>query len=475
MQDDSRQIFPPFLARAGQACYHHSCFKGDTAPLSRCGGCRRVAYCSPECQKLDWTLHKSLCKIIAKIETSHSITGLATLFMLIPREPTADVKLLHDLTEDQIAAYKAICEFLLRRPLNSVEYHLIGQDPRCLVCTRTDQLMRIEAATNGTTSQGLIPCPDCNLTFCCSPAHWEAASALHHAPCEDTRGGPHSQCELNVELRAQLRFENALAQVRGHGQRRVWVPARVSAAWTSLEGSTWEREFGDELHKYYNIHAWSPISPWLRMVSDSLSMAMTIVYGLEKLNSSDAWTRKQMLTIHVLVGHHALECNQSIVFEEILHRLPNVKTLKMVFCGPAVPPGIMTEDLDTCPDCTQRGNKRIYEYTTEEYHQYVKRKGGAFEPPDLCVGFDSAVFAGWPEREKTYRLLSERKIRTVFTAYNREEAEMEVELLQMLGVTLHPTFGQAVKNPWGSLHPLPAGHRQYGFYTLSGWMACALN
>ncbi|KAJ7628767.1 hypothetical protein FB45DRAFT_1028831 [Roridomyces roridus] len=201
---DSPPLSPTPMAIMGQACHYQSCFKSDTVLLSRCGGCRRVAYCSTECQKLDWSLHKPLCKTIAKIETRHSITGVTTLLMLIPRHPTTDVKLLHDLTEDQIAGYKAVCEFLLNRPLTKGEYTLIGADRRCLVCTRTDQLMRIEAAANGTTSQGLIPCPGCNFTFCCSSAHWEAASALHHAPCEDSRAGPRSQCELNVELHAQL-------------------------------------------------------------------------------------------------------------------------------------------------------------------------------------------------------------------------------------------------------------------------------
>ncbi|KAJ7628766.1 hypothetical protein FB45DRAFT_43973 [Roridomyces roridus] len=155
--------------------------------------------------------------------------------------------------------------------------------------------------------------------------------------------------------------------MRGHRRRTLWVPARVKAAWTSLDGSTWEREFGDELYKYYGIHAWLPITPWLCTVSDTLTMAMTILFALEKLNNdNDAWTRKQTLTIHVLVRHSALECMASIVFEEIIHRLPGVKTLKMVFCGPAVPKAGITENCNTCPDCTQRGNKRIYEYAAKE-------------------------------------------------------------------------------------------------------------
>ncbi|KAJ7628765.1 hypothetical protein FB45DRAFT_834749 [Roridomyces roridus] len=469
MQDDSRPNFPPLTARMGQACYYHSCFKGDAAPLSRCGGCRRAAYCSPAIHQLDWSSHKSLCKTIAKVEASITVSALFADEIV--------QEYVRGFTKQVLTCLRLSQRLLLTgsRSLTAVEETLIKDEPRCMVCTRTDHLMRIEAATSGTTSEGLIPCPDCSFSFCCSSAHWEAAFALHHAPCDDARVGTRSQCQINVELRTQLRFENVLAKERGHGRRCGWVPARVKAAWTSLEGSTWESEFGDELRKFYKIPAWSPTAPWIRMVSDTLSMAMTILYGLEKLNKDDAWTRKKTLTVHILVGPLAFECHASTMFEEILHRLPEVKTLKIVFCGPTVPERV-TENCETCPQCTRRGNKRIHEYVVQTYHQFVERKGSRFEPPDLCVAFNSAVPVSpqWTHREKTYQLLVDRKIPSLFTAYNREEAEMEAAELRMDGATLHPALG-TMKNLWGSLHPLPAPHKQYGFYTPSGWVAGGFN
>ncbi|KAJ8058952.1 hypothetical protein OCU04_011936 [Sclerotinia nivalis] len=32
-----------------------------------CGSCKSIAYCSPKCQKLDWSLHKTLCKEFASL------------------------------------------------------------------------------------------------------------------------------------------------------------------------------------------------------------------------------------------------------------------------------------------------------------------------------------------------------------------------------------------------------------------------
>merc|ERR1712070_274024 len=39
----------------------HNCMKEIQKPL-RCGVCKKVSYCSPECQKSDWSFHKRNCK-----------------------------------------------------------------------------------------------------------------------------------------------------------------------------------------------------------------------------------------------------------------------------------------------------------------------------------------------------------------------------------------------------------------------------
>ncbi|BGO98278.1 putative Microtubule-associated protein [Rhodotorula toruloides] len=38
------------------------CAVCDQPAKSRCGGCKRVPFCSPRCQKLIWSTHKALCK-----------------------------------------------------------------------------------------------------------------------------------------------------------------------------------------------------------------------------------------------------------------------------------------------------------------------------------------------------------------------------------------------------------------------------
>lgn len=44
--------------------------KKETIILSKCSDCKCAKYCSKECQKLDWKIHKILCKDIVKIKNS---------------------------------------------------------------------------------------------------------------------------------------------------------------------------------------------------------------------------------------------------------------------------------------------------------------------------------------------------------------------------------------------------------------------
>ncbi|KAJ7603679.1 hypothetical protein DFH06DRAFT_1151665 [Mycena polygramma] len=53
----------------------------------------------------------------------------------------------------------------------------------------------------------------------------------------------------------------------------------------------------------------------------------------------------------------------------------------------------------------------------------------------------------WPA---TLKLLLDRKIPVLFTAYNHEAAEAEAQVLRAAAASLHPTLGPT-RNPWGSI------------------------
>ncbi|KAJ6558776.1 hypothetical protein DFH09DRAFT_1036769 [Mycena vulgaris] len=463
MQQERLPPLPPLLAEMGLACY--KCFKEEDIRRSRCSGCHRVSYCSPGASsgiflrhELDWELHKPMCKALRAMEKSSPIA--TALIFALPNEPTTDLNVLNNMTQAHISKISLFCKGSLQRPPTLFESTLVSGEPRCMVCTRTDQLIRMEAAKNGAAnSRRLIPCPECNLTFCCSPAHWEVARALHHGPCEEALEGL-SQCEMNSKIHAHIKFKAVMESVHGPLGRFNWSPRRVKSAWMSLSGLSWEAEFGDEMRK--SVGGPTSMAPWILEASDNLSMALTVLYGLETLNDDDGWTRKHTLRVHI-IGANSIEATCAVVFEEILHRLPQVKTLgALVLCGPDMPGGDLPQTIApaTCPECTQLGRKRIHEHVADK-----------FEKPDLCIAFNSgASQVSTHTWLPTFKLLVERKIPTVFTSYNREEAEGEAALLRAAGAKLHPTLGPS-KNPWGSIKVLPSPHKVYGFDADNGWLA----
>ncbi|KAJ7111065.1 hypothetical protein C8R44DRAFT_259777 [Mycena epipterygia] len=453
----------PLPVMMGLAC--HECSKEMDVQLSRCGGCRRISYCGTECRNTDWKAHKPMCKALSSLEKNS--LAAETLVSLLPKEPIMDLGQLREQTDRQIS----VCLASLQRDPTAVVHSWFQCEPRCMACTRTDMVIRMETAMNGTTADAmkrLTPCPQCMLSFCCSPAHWEAARQLHQGPSEDLRDGL-SQCQMNRLTRGQIMFGTTITSWLDRQRQLVWIPKGVKSVWVSLKGVFWEGEFGDEVRKSFGTPAPLPITFLITAASDTLSMPMTILYGLEKLNDDDGWTRKHTLTIHIL-GANFREVSCGRVFEEILHRTPEVKTLKLIMCGPDVP---RRDSLDhkICPNCMALGRSYVLEYAADTYHDFVEKQGTKFENPDLCIGFNSGASQvtryTWPT---TFKLLVERKLPSLFTAYNREEAEGDAAMLRAAGAALHPVLGPAL-NPWGSMKGVPTVHSAHGFQVENGWLA----
>jgi hypothetical protein len=112
------------------------------------------------------------------------------------------------------------------------------------------------------------------------------------------------QCLLNCELieddvwdARMLRLPVPLPQYCPPLRTYRWIPA-CSTAWTSLMNATWAGKFQAQLESEFPA-ALDGSSVWLRRMSDILCMPMTALYALECLNDGLAWTRKDVLTIHV--------------------------------------------------------------------------------------------------------------------------------------------------------------------------------
>ncbi|KAJ7194843.1 hypothetical protein GGX14DRAFT_700829, partial [Mycena pura] len=450
---------PTLPARIGQACY--KCFKEEDAALSKCSSCKRVVYCSTACQASDWPTHKGICKILKAARHPEFGAGYAGLWDASTDENRgSSIALVYSRKLLSFASHQSG-----GLPLRKADEYLITHEPKCLACARPAHV------------RALTPCPECKTVFYCSPGHWNAVHAAHIS----SRDGERSQCATNRDIRAHEIFRTTDA-----GEQlavRPWVPSRIANEWAPLasEGSVsqWEEAFGDELRREFNLTDEAPVERYLWSISEPMSMSMTILYALQELNDTDAWTRSETLDIHV-VGSYEMEVCHANVFEELLHRLPQVKHLKIMFCGPELmAPNIVqlvqvTETFGVnqcCAECRRRDRTRRHMYTPEFYHDFVARQGSRFKNPDLAIVFNSGAseesMATWPA---TFNCFITRKIPAVFTAYNRTEADQEATLLREAGATLWPSLTRR-RNPWASLIAKPEPARVLGFFYESGWLA----
>ena len=66
----------------------HTCTICNGSDAKFCSSCHSTSYCSPECQKTDWPLHKTICKSITTLPPRPSPSHrLALLFPADSKEP----------------------------------------------------------------------------------------------------------------------------------------------------------------------------------------------------------------------------------------------------------------------------------------------------------------------------------------------------------------------------------------------------
>jgi splicing suppressor protein 51 len=186
--------------------------------------------------------------------------------------------------------------------------------------------------------------------------------------------------------------------------------------------------------------------------TNSTTITMSIVAALE-LNIEDTRKRKELL-LHV-IGAAAREFNRRTLFEDVLHLLPALERLRVVFCGPntleAQGGPAQVHDMEICSSCATQGREYKLSLFRGTYHEYVESP--AYQKPDLAVLFHSrrceAAVESWAP---TTRYLVRSNILTLCTAQTILEAKAEVEELHYLGAKL---VLRLEENPWRGLVPEP--------------------
>ncbi|KAJ6623331.1 hypothetical protein B0H10DRAFT_2010840 [Mycena sp. CBHHK59/15] len=461
------------LAALGLSCSH--CHKVNLSReerrLLRCSGCRRLAYCNDECQEADWRHHKAMCQTIQLVKKDTEATS--EMAAAYPQTAQNDFETLDRISVAHADRMVALCEKLLQRSLTSREIDVIAYEPKCLACARTNMILQTEARVPEAESTGAImtPCERCKMSFGCCDEHWSVARALHQAPCDDLPGTV-SQCDMNLEKCADADYGTVLTTAQE--KHFMWRVIQRQAAWSALTDRTWEEVLGSNVASAAAGTAFERHVPaCTRRISSLASTAFTILYALEHLNTSTAWTEKPELTINMIIGSPLDFFEGGYIYEAILHRAPKVKKVKFYFFLPTPIPGAVSRAWasDTCGDCSPTARGIFNHFVmTKTFESFVHNEAELFIQPDLFIATSSSIIAQHDPAlwRRTIALLVARRIPSVFTTFTRGSAESGQAVMRECGAELVPSLS-GVRNPFGDMRMNPNFDKVHGFHAPNAW------
>ncbi|KAJ7822596.1 hypothetical protein B0H13DRAFT_1920063 [Mycena leptocephala] len=414
-----------------------------------------------ECRN-DWKVHKSMCKALSSLEKS--FFAAATLVSLLPKEPTLDncanrliAKFLSVLLHCSGIGLSSFCASTDVSKTSDCNDAFLGYgDPD------GDRDERHDGGRHETLDSP--PAMHAQLMLL-TRALGGAARKLHQGPSEVLRDGL-SQYHMNKSTRGQIMFETTMTSWLDRQRPLVLIPKRVKPVWVSLKREFWQGEFSDEVRKSFGMPAPLPITFLITAASDTLSMPMTILYGLEKLSDDDGWTRKNTSTIHIL-GADIKEVSCSPVFEEFLYRPRSEDTERA---------GLIDEGINQCVNSSS--------YAVRTYL-------GVTRPTT-----ESVLIAWRLVVHMCSNMLQSNKFETpisilasilgpdsyIYLADDLQNFSQSVNYLVCLRYVGRKRLGNAAcccrcsvasalepaLNPWGSIKGVPTTHSVYGFQAENG-------
>lgn len=131
------------------------------------------------------------------------------------------------------------------------------------------------------------------MTLACHSEEHRAYAEYTHRNAPD----PHSpdglsQCAMNCQILEDCARMSKCGGIKGLIRG---VPNRTKVRWETLQGRTWEDEYGS----FKTQLLMSGAQGCLRHATVPLAYPLTILWALEKMNASKAWTRKASLRIDV--------------------------------------------------------------------------------------------------------------------------------------------------------------------------------
>ncbi|CAG8502346.1 16094_t:CDS:1 [Acaulospora colombiana] len=417
-----------YLQIAGTAC--SNCRKTSAEvginSLLRCTRCRMSVYCSKECQKKDFSFHKQFC---AAIEELHRLEE--AWYSCNDKES--------EWSKRNIYHMQLLSE-ALDRELTNYERNAWLHQPKCHVCFRTSRDLQ--------NYSPLIPCSECKVAFCCSPEHWKQYRPKHQSLCQTY------QLMVNCE---RIRFVSDYIDSTPLSLITIRIDRYQDTSETLWAPEEWdESAIYPPLPKDWNGYfKWRKNSQFIHLdalcgvITNNLSLPLTILSALERFYIRSKLRSLEDLIIHI-IGASQYEILALMTFEEIMHVLPNIKTLRIIFVGLELPMKNPGMTLQCCPRCANSDRKRICAFYPMPYHEYGSSSD--YTIPHISVGFNTGLYEDDTELWKpTIEFLLEKELPCVFTSYSKEEATQDLKILKSWGAKI---LVGAKENKWRSTMPL---------------------
>lgn len=393
----------------GTVCHVCKC-KDDDKKLKRCGGCSIILYCSLEHQKVHWPLHKRLCKCIQSVTGSR---GLQNVFQEAHKCSSTDewCKMRSNLM--------LLIQFKLARRLSEGEQQMFMFPRVCEVCKEDDQ-------------EKLEDCKNCLCVSYCSILHQQQDSLRHSVSCQ----------WLNLCFYIDKHF---LKTKDPYPLLNIPVREEYEPLPCDMDS------FISILVTFTNDTTKWNQSIEVALLSELLTCPLTLLYALEKLRT----VSKNKLVVHV-VGAGAFECTFLQKWETILHCLPQLSCLDLVFIGPETEQSLETSSV-LCMACQEKGRELRTKFKCGKlYHHYATCD--SFLMPDIIVVYN----CGLHEHEGTDAdmwllslpfLVKFAQTPLILTSYTSKEAYKDVARILDCREDGLTVYLKCAKNPFASKRP----------------------
>ena len=385
----------------------------------------------PRLQLTDWKkCHKSVCKIIrafrpfARDTPDHPLLGeclnIATKYTAFEKQ--AKKGLIADLQQNKLSD----SNWLYAKKL------IIGS-PRCAVCLKTDFDHGVDSLTQWKC------CPKCHHGWTCPEHSAEYLSTKHTT----------EMCNAFLQLDSieRFRYDHTI----NYGDRFMFVPQSTRSTPMKSFPKSWDAWFNQRAAQEYGMRHRMP-AEFFPASTFLLSQVNTILMGFYR-HDRDAFARKEVLTIHVAGANPAFECEggaPTCIWEEIMHVLPAVRRMHVVFVGPEVRITQELTQIQECPECQRKGRVRMQGFHELTYHDY--RASRHFTQPDFVAAFNTGMYDECTESWKTsLRAMLDLDVPCLFTSYNLDEAEQDMGVLRQ--VDARTLDDSPVLNPFRSMVP----------------------